>query len=531
MTTSPVIEKPAPAPVVRRDGTRRLLAGCLLVLAWFAVTDRSSSFTSDDGAYAYQVDELLRNGDWVVEDVVADLPPLARPLNLAQATESGQIPYSRHPLPVLSAVAVGAPLGRTVGLWFLPLVGLVAAAASAHALAERLHPGSGTVGFWLILVGPLLVNGSAFWAHAPSAAVAGWLVVGALDAVVGRGSRGRLFAVMAAAAILPLLRSEGLLFVIALALACAVSGSWRGCRVSAGVALPALGVTYLEGVVVAEFVGAPESVALRRGSVGLVAGRLEGAWHSLADPSFLDGQWGALLLVALVLVGVAVFRVRVGRVGDAAPLLVAASVVWAAWALGGPTDLVTGLAIVWPVLFLGLAVSVARDRSDLLVATTLALFAGAVLVTQYPDGGGAQWGGRFFTPSFPLLVALVAPAVGVLVNDRRARWPVIAIVVVPVLAGLLSVTRLREQHAETVAAATASETPVVVTELRALPRLGWAAHPDTRWVLAEAGSLENVIAVLHADGIEAVAVHGFVEVDLLGAVETVSPVLRIVHAA
>ncbi|MCP5028166.1 MAG: hypothetical protein GY929_17960 [Actinomycetia bacterium] len=521
---------PAPSRLAARFGLRAHVAlGFALVLAVVMVTGRSASFTSDDGAYAYQVSELLDGGGWVIEDPAPDLEPETRPLINSTDTETGQIAYGRHPLVVLVAVAVGSVAGSTVGLWFLPVVGLVFAAAAAHGLAERLRAGAGVAAFWLLLVGPLLVNGAAFWAHAPSAAAAGGLALVALRAVEEGPSPPVLAAVAGLAALLPLLRSEGLLFVIAVAVAGLVLERRRALAM-AGVALPSALIAVLgEHRVVADVTGSGGPSGVRGGSTNFVANRLEGLWHSALDPSYLDAGSGAVLLVALILVGLAVVRIRGDRGSEAAVLLVASAALWLVWSITATHDLVTGLVVVWPVLLLGLAVPVARTRADHFVGLSALLFIGAVIATQYADGGGAQWGGRFFSPAFVLLAALCAPAFGSLLATDL-RWAVAAVLVVPVLAGSLATLRLRATHGELVDEATFSGAPIVITEVRALPRLGWSAHPDTRWLVAEPEDLDPLIGQLQAAGFDDVAVHGFLDVALGGDVEAVSAVLRVVHA-
>ncbi len=520
-------------PVATAGPTGRslhVLLGLVLVAGYVLLGGPSASFTSDDGAYAYQVSELLDGGGWVVEDPVPGLDTTTRPLTNSVDTADGQIPYGRHPAVIYVALAVASILGLAAGLWFLPVVGLVAAALAGHRLAERLHPGSGPFGFWLVLAGPLLVNGSSFWAHAPSAAAAAWLMVAGLEVIDEGPSTRRLTLVALLAAVLPLLRSEGLLFAIALVLAVLVLGRGRGVLLAAITAAATFSARVIELLWVAQLSGATENIAVRGGSTDLVAGRVEGSWHSLLDPSFVDSPSGILLLVSLLLVAVAVTRVRAHRLAEGRWLLLGAAVVWLVWALAGARDLVPGLLVAWPALLLGAAVTVPRTRSDHLVGLVAVLFGASVIATQYADGGGAQWGGRFFSPLFVLVAALVAPAVAVLFARADLRWAVVAIVVVPVLAGGVATGRFRSLHDEVVAEATASGAPIVITEVRALPRLAWRAHPDTRWLLIGPAGLDSTIDEVQAAGYGEIAVHGFVDTPLAGDVEQVSPALRVVRA-
>src|SRR5690606_2052230 len=80
--------------------------------------------------------------------------------------------------------------------------------------------------------------------------------------------------------------------------------------------------------------------------------------------------------------------------------------------VGFSDDLVPGILAACPVLAAGLAAlrwqRLEPDRRAL--AVFVGAYAGAVIATQYPQGGGTEWGGRFLAPVLVAGVALAVPA-------------------------------------------------------------------------------------------------------------------------
>ncbi len=70
----------------------------------------------------------------------------------------------------------------------------------------------------------------------------------------------------------------------------------------------------------------------------------------------------------------------------------------------------SGLLVAAPIITAGLATlahTVGRDAERRWLASTVALFAAAVLATQYASGGSGEWGGRYFAIGLVLLVPLL----------------------------------------------------------------------------------------------------------------------------
>ena len=210
--------------------------GVLLVLL-FPLMRPASSFTSDEGAYALQV-KALEHGSWAYDYRAAPLDPQGRafPVILSDGGPSGYYPYVRHPAYPLLLDAATRLVGWTVGLHLVNLLGVLGAAAAAWLLAGELDARLRRPAFWLMAGGPVLVNGFIIWAHAPSAALGGFALVGA--ARVARRGITPALAVGTAAAVVGsvLLRSEGLLLAVALAIVLAAVRLERTRRPGPGVA-------------------------------------------------------------------------------------------------------------------------------------------------------------------------------------------------------------------------------------------------------------------------------------------------------
>ena len=110
--------------------------------------------------------------------------------------------------------------------------------------------------------------------------------------------------------------------------------------------------------------------------------------------------------------------------------------------LGHAADPVTGLFPAWPLAAVGPPPSFRRRGAgavaQLLGGSSL-LCAGAALATQYSEGGGVEWGGRFLSP---LLVPIAVLGVAGLVRSLDAvpgpaRRPATALLVA---LGLVSAT-------------------------------------------------------------------------------------------
>lgn len=476
----------------------------LVALAPFMQLD--SSFTSDEGAYAIQA-RAVAEGRWDYEHRLAEFDADGSRFPVVNSLRVGErwYPYVQHPLvPLLLSVAWRLP-GRAVGLHVLPLAAVVACAAAAWLLAARLARRAAPLAFWLAAGAPVLANGWMLWAHAPSAAVSGFALLAVL-ATVRRPTWSLAIAGGGALALGVLLRSEGLIFAGACAGA-VLAMRWRERRTPVVIlaalapAVVGLGAKVAERAWTAAITGGtPEEPARATGD--FLAGRLQGAWHEVAQGRYGEGSaWLAPVALALAITA----GLLLGRRDDrsarraASALLAVAAALVLARAVTTPDDPVTGLLAAWPVAAVGLA-ALRRDRlvpDAVAMLTVVVLFGGAVLATQYPVGGGLEWGGRFLSPLTAPLAALAAFALA----DRFV--PTVAVLAVAgAAAAMIVVGTLRWEHDRAINDVEAHLRPNVVTTQSALPRLAWRVDGDVGWLLVdqrEAGPLAREIAERNDD--------------------------------
>ena len=119
----------------------------------------------------------------------------------------------------------------------------------------------------------------------------------------------------------------------------------------------------------------------------------------------VGGIVGLLALAGAMLVIAGAVLIRREEQARGGVMLIAGVAIMAVRLVIGNAELTTGVITAWPVAVAGIILGWNDDRTHRFLAVTCGLFAIAVLATQHPDGGGLEWGGRYFSP------ALVAVAV------------------------------------------------------------------------------------------------------------------------
>ena len=548
---------------MRRLGTHVGLY-CLLLAALVALLPPGSSFGGDDGAYGGQV-FALRQGGWTLERALPVVPEANEGWLNTSITADGPRPYTANPtwaLALTGAVRLvsgaraadetGASLD--LGLRLLPLLGAVVGAATAWALARRWDPAAAPLAFWLVALGPLLVNATTLWAHSLSSGLGGLTllaVTGALDR--HRSVRVRL--ALAAGATMALaataaVRTEAILWITALAITIVLLDRRLPVLAATGAGAGAGGGVWLANRLWGEALRADRlpietSVEVLNGSPGWLASRLPAAWRLLAT-SVGGGVGPTLTLAALALAAVAVIRIRAHREdGTSVDPAVRVALVGAAALYGlrivtDPGATISGIVGAWPLVFVllagggvashhrrqpGSARGEGPSWAPALLVPPLVLTV-LVLATQYASSGGHQWGGRYLSLAYVPLAAGAALAGRQLLT--RYRVPLVALLVVPGLAGAVATIRLHTNHDRVVAAVTyptagpavdpiddGRSPTVVVTELAPLPRIAWGALPVT-FYRASADDIDGLLAALAANEVSPVTVHGLADVDLDG---------------
>lgn len=403
--------------------------------------------------------------------------------------------------------------GEEVGLRLLSLASVVAAALVAFHLAVTLGGRrAGPWGFAVAAASPVLADGFMFWAHAPSAALAG-LAVLALLRLLDRVSWPWTVVLAVALAAGVSLRSEGLLFAAALLLvfgAVALTGTgdrrWPRLGAATVAGLASIGTFLLERAWTSDIVGERVVTAAEAGAATTLSGRINGAVTSLFDGSLVSNRAGALSVLAVVLVLAAVVA-TLGPTIRLRPsvLLGAAAAVGIVRILVEPTDPVLGLFAASPVLLLAalsLRPSTPREPGPRTVSPVIVViavgvvFAGAVLATQYDDGGGVQWGGRYLAPAVVPLAALVALAVERLrAVDRLAPVGLAALLAVGGVAAFVIPDQVRRDNVDAVERIAAPGNDVILVGNDNTARLDWRHWPERRWI-ASNGDLNGALAIL-----------------------------------
>ncbi|MCP3913170.1 MAG: hypothetical protein GY713_19745, partial [Actinomycetia bacterium] len=161
------------------------------------------------------------------------------------------------------------------------------------------------------------------------------------------------------------------------------------------------------------------------------------------------------------------------------------------------------------------------DLTVRFVLITAALFAGAVLATQYPTGGTWEWGWRYFAIAVGLVVPVAISALDELVSvypaPARRRLVLTGVAGMVGLVGLM-LSALRITHVAhammvddvvtQIAAVEPSDggTPVMVTTVTQIGRLAWQERPDDRWLLVDEDELFEAVDAVRASSVGRFAV-------------------------
>ncbi len=148
-----------------------------------------------------------------------------------------------------------------------------------------------------------------------------------------------------------------------------------------------------------------------------------------------------------------------------------------------------------------------------LAGATFAVFAVAVIATQYRTGGTGEWGGRYFAVGLPALVPVVLLALrqrGRTLAPVARRAGAASLAVCSVALSTMAVASHRQANRDSArlaswvldASAPAGERSVVVSTDVVLPRLAWPAFDDRRWLVSAPSQLRGLIGDLRSAGID-----------------------------
>jgi len=501
----------------------------LLLLALAPLLHLQTAWVGDEGAYAMQV-QALRDGHWEYDyagqefDPKGSWFPLATGEGFNYRFDGRFYSYVKHPTYILlQRISVGA-FGEGIGFHLPAMAGALLCAIAAWLLAEELAGRAQRLAFWLAASGPVIFNAYVMWAHALSAGIAGLTLLVGLRLAKGRWSLTGLAGLASGVILLGLVRAEGVLFGLALALPLGLL-AWRAlgpARATAVVAVTGAGaaVARLGGARLVDLVvrGPYGSDGVRGGQVKLpyLEGRWTGAYHVLVQGSEATvraarlSQLGAVLIVA----GALLLRGRWRPTALAGIALMAAGVYAVALRFHEfPFESVTGLFVAWPVVFVGLLAHRKRTWSApaTAVAGVLMTFLTGVVLTQYAIGGGLEWGGRFLSPLGAPVAALGAVGMADVVARHRSKLVAVPLVaalaaaaVIPAASGLRLLEKYRTEKGDFHRELAARSDPVIVIGILGLvelPRQAWAMDNRFDWIMAPSpGDVPVVLEKLRANG-------------------------------
>ncbi len=257
------------------------------------------------------------------------------------------------------------------------------------------------------------------------------------------------------------------------------------------------------------------------GLVGDRASRLGTTWFrpSYQGPGLVD----FMLATGVAVIVVIALLVRLGRrssiVVGLAGAVAAAYLVRSLAGEGPVPGLVVAFPVAWAALWL-LDRRALTDERVLLVAIAAGLAVAGIAAAQYREGGGLEWGGRYFLVALPVAAPVVMAGLtaGARRLPRRRRGPIAVVMLVVVVAlAAAAVTELRLSHrraeafAGRLAAATATlphksqvgdGRPIVLTTARLLPQIIWPDFDRYQWLVVSAPQLPEYLDRLAASRVQ-----------------------------
>lgn len=541
---------------LQRRLSAHVIAYATLLTVITAIIPLDASFGGDDGAYGGAA-HALETGGWALERPLPVVDGENEGLLNASVTPRGPLPYTANPgyVVLLRWVAelVTAPAARAgdraIGYQLVPVLGALMSAAVAWGLT-RTATRSATdrawapaLAFWLVALGPVLVNSTTLWAHTLSTALAGaslWCLALLVDRAPG-GDVWHLSPIPALGLTATLVgiaavRSESVFWIIAVGITATVVVRRRavvlGVWTAAAGGLVAWMLNRSWGAALrVDRLPIDTAVASSENTGAWLAGRLPAAWRLLLTS--LGGGIGPVL--ALIGTGLALWagwsfrrsasgnadddcsarHRRVGTIG-----LLASAGCLLTHAVLAPGEAISGTLAAWPIVFVLLVAGSTGGRStaggqDHILALPVVLLLLAVLATQYSISGGHQWGGRYLSMAFVPLAAMAAIWGLPFFSDRASRAALLALLLAPAIVGVVASHELHARHQALAHATTEIPADVVITTVVALPRLAWTELP-TAYYLADPTSVEPLLRQLAAADVETVNVHGLDEVSVDG---------------
>ncbi|MEM9200648.1 MAG: hypothetical protein AAGC53_03270 [Actinomycetota bacterium] len=493
----------------------------VLLLALLA-TDTMGFLSTDVGGKLATLEAMHRNGTlspdlgyWAESaDPDGSLYPMWSTTNV----DGGWVNVTTLPMLLLALPLYSVGGAFAAGL--IPLLGTVAAALGARALARQLGD-DGVVVFWIVgVASPLTVYALDFWEHSLGVALVVWAVVGVLGASRTDGSWTSALLAGLAFGLAAAMRQEALIygFVAGCALGVRlllggrpVAMLLRGGALTGGFALTWMANAAIEATLIGDATRSARSTGTALAAGSDVGVRVEEAIITLAsafsrtDPTFL--------VIAGLTVGVLIeLGRRIDRPEPLRPMALAGGLIGGLLALdilAGGLGFVPGLAASTPVAALGVT-RIWRNPDHRLIGAIAVGSLPLIFAVQYTGGALPQWGGRYLLPTGTLLIVL---SVVVLDSDegRRIVRQVAGLGLAVTLIGVGWTIERSHSFADASRALADRDEPVLVFADSFLSREAGALVLDEQWLAAVGESGREEAADVLADlGIEEI---GFVQHD------------------
>jgi len=442
------------------------LAVCLILAAIGVASGWTGSIINSDEAATLSQAEIVRTtGAWGIVNPAFEIDPEGRWFAIDRSEQAAGrfYPYTKHivyPMIVrllgdigglrMVLAMQGVAVGLAAGLAALMMKRLV----SERPKADRLV----VLTVWVVGLGsPLAFDSSWVMAHGYGALAGGLAGFGALVVTMTESPRrpvmlGPVVALATGISVGVLLRSEGVLWGLSLAVALGFTGVARRHRptiMAAILAMVAALATYRFDTAIAQAAQGSAEAFVIEDSVPWLSGRLPGFFNSFLRTTYGDDQMSAVL-PGVAAIGTAAAWFLAARLSAATAAaerraaVIAASAATAAWVLYllwqivVGYDTMPGLLIASPVVLAAVASHrVERDvlrspgRSTLgwvhrqpgvaMLCIAWVALIGATIATQYAAGGSMDWGGRYLHLGLP--VGIVISILGLSRVIRSAPSP------------------------------------------------------------------------------------------------------------
>ncbi|HET9731322.1 MAG TPA: hypothetical protein VFP54_01495 [Acidimicrobiales bacterium] len=496
-----------------------------------------TTFTDDEANVVLQA-QAIEGGHWVLPVPFPRVDPTGRyyATENVSLTPAGVAPLAKH-LIYTSLVAGALRLAGPAGAAALSIAGCLVAALCSAWLARLYAPKVERAAFWATgLASPLFFYG--FVDTGQTIGAAGCAIAIALTIVfLRRGGIRSLLSVAVAMAVAATAREETVIYGIAAGIALVMVGvthrrTFRPMTVrliAAGLVLPAAGIGgRLADVLLGHrALGAGQAFSQEASSLlggNSWLGQLRGFVIAAAGPGHGPDPFAhAAPVIFLVTVtafaalgyGAALLRAkRVGPVAVALFLLATGLLVArAAYEANSP---VAGILPAFPLLWVAIwalgRTDVRRPETAWVLLTTL-IFSAGVGVSVYSDGGGLQWGGRYFLVALPAALPALLEALRRWSIPGHTRWGTAACLAVSSLAVTwqMGATLAATHRAGSIALAEIAQaadtagagdggSPVVLTSSVAVGML-WSAEDRYRVLRPPATEMGSLGEKLRAAGV------------------------------